>query len=102
MTMKYLIYTIIALALALTLSVWRCSNRAREARRQSENVETLATQARTYTVRDSLNALSTGVLQFERDELKRLRAADASLIKEMGLRLNRVQSVAKGVCCRTL
>lgn len=93
--MKYLIYTIIALALALVMAIGRCSNRASEARRHASNVEVLATEARSYRVRDSLSALSTGVLQLELDELRRLRAQDASLLREMGLRLKRVQSVAK-------
>lgn len=92
---KYLIYTIIALSVALMLSVWRCSDRAAEARRQSDNVETLTTEARAYKVCDSLNALSTGVLQFERDELRRARAKDAALIKDMNLRLARVNAIAK-------
>lgn len=48
-----------------------------------------------YQVLDSLSALSIGVLRLEVGELKGYRAHDAKVIRDLGLRLQRVQSVGR-------
>lgn len=93
--MKYYIWLVLSLAVAalLFLFLWRVE--AEQKRLYKSNVEVLASQAQTYRVRDSLGALSVGVLQLKVSELRRLRAQDALLIRDMGVRLSRVQSVAR-------
>ncbi len=61
----------------------------------SANQSVLLDSARSYQVRDSLSALSIGVLRLEVGELQSARVRDVELIRDMGIRLRRAQSVAK-------
>lgn len=89
--MKYITISLAGLTL-LFVCLWR--GELGQKRLYQSNFETLCSQAQTYKVRDSLSALSVGVLQVKVDELRRLRTQDALLIGELNLRLSRVQSVA--------
>ncbi|MEG1464467.1 MAG: DUF6549 family protein [Mucinivorans sp.] len=92
---RYLIIAILALCIALGVmfALWRGA--VNERQRVETNFQITTTTAHSYSVRDSLSALSQGVMQIKIDELRTLRAADVQLIKAMGLRLHRVESVAK-------
>ncbi|MEG1076825.1 MAG: DUF6549 family protein [Mucinivorans sp.] len=92
---RYLIIAILALCIAVGVmfALWRGA--VNERQRVETNFQIITTTAHSYSVRDSLSALSQGVMQLKIDELRTLRAADVQLIKAMGLRLHRVESVAK-------
>ncbi len=88
-------YLILGLAVAggALYVMWK-DQRARSERLQG-NQHILLDSVRRYNVRDSLSAVSIGVLKLELDELKEYRSHDAELIEELGLRLRRVQSTSK-------
>lgn len=90
---KHLIYIIIALIVALTVSVWSCTAIRSDRERLSDNQSVLMDTMQTYRVRDSLSAASVGILTLERDELRQHRAADVQMIRDLGVRLSRVQAV---------
>ncbi len=83
----------VAVGFLLFLMLW-CSGRD-ERNRLQYNQTVLLDSITVYRVRDSLTAISIGVLTLERDDLKRYRAQDAELIKDLNLRLRRVMSVGK-------
>lgn len=80
-------------AAVLFYGLWRSEEGGR--RRAEANFYAALDTARSYRVRDSLSAVSVAAMQLELDHYKALRAADAALIGQMGLRLRRVESVAK-------
>lgn len=92
---KYLLLTIALLVAALILTARSCTTIRSDRNRLSDNQAVLFSEARAYAVRDSLSALGQGVLRMELDELRHARAKDAQLIADMGVRLKRVNSVAK-------
>lgn len=92
---KYLLLTIALLVAALILTARSCTTIRSDRNRLSDNQAVLFSEARAYAVRDSLSALGQGVLRMELDELRHARAKDAQLIADMGVRLRRVNSVAK-------
>lgn len=92
---KYLLLTIALLVAALILTARSCTTIRSDRNRLSGNQAVLFSEARAYAVRDSLSALGQGVLRMELDELRHARAKDAQLIADMGVRLKRVNSVAK-------
>lgn len=63
--------------------------------RQISNVETLMGEVKLYKVKDSLNVASVSSLNLTVEELKKYRAEDAKLIKELKLRLKDVEYIAK-------
>lgn len=77
----------------LFFSLWRGARA--EALRLDYNQGVLLDSVERYKVLDSLWALSVGVLKLELGELKEHRAQDAQLIRDMGIRLRRVQSVGR-------
>lgn len=90
--MKWIFGTLLVLAL-LFLGLWQAEQGER--RRMEGNFYAALDTVRTYRVRDSLFAVSSAQMQLKLNEYKALRASDAELIRAMGLRLRRVQSVAK-------
>lgn len=92
---KTLLIALVACLIALVASVGTCRRNASERERLDNNQAVLFDTLRTYHVRDSLNAASIGTLQLQLSEFKEHRAADVALIRDLGLRLRRVDAVAK-------
>lgn len=101
---KYLIIAIVFIALFGGTSYLFEQNLKLQAEneRQSENVSTLMDTVKHYKVavkyRDSismLNAASVSALNLTIDEFKKYRAADARLIKELGIKNKYLESIAK-------
>ncbi len=69
------------------------STEKEEHKRQQSNVEVLNSDIKRYKVRDSLNVASIDALNYTVDELKKYRADDAKLIKELKLRPKDVQYI---------
>lgn len=92
---KYLIITAVFIALLSGVAFLLRQNKAlrMEAKRQAGNVSTLMEDAKKYKIRDSLNVLSVSALRLTVDELKKYRADDAKLIKELKLRPKDVQYI---------
>ncbi len=65
------------------------------AERYGLNQAVLLDSVQQYRVRDSLGAVSVGILKLEVGELKHYRAQDAQLIKDLGVRLRRAQSISR-------
>lgn len=63
--------------------------------RLSGNVEALMSDIEQRTLRDSLNVATIRVLSLKISDLQRLRGKDALLIRDLGIKLNRVQSLSK-------
>lgn len=93
---KYLIIAAVFIALLSGVAfLLRINKTLRlEAERQAGNVSTLMEDAKKYKIRDSLNVLSVGSLLLTVDELKRYRADDAKLIKDLKLRPKDVQYIS--------
>lgn len=92
---KYLIITAVFIALLSGVAFLLRQNKAlrMEAKRQAGNVSTLMEDAKKYKIRDSLNVLSVSALSLTVNELKKYRADDAKLIKELKLRPKDVQYI---------
>lgn len=86
---------IVACIVALIFFIGSCSRLRAEKNRLEYNQGVLLDTITTYKVRDSLNAVSVGVLTLSLSELKQYRSEDAALIKDLNLRLSRVQSIGK-------
>lgn len=85
---------VVAILLSLLLfGMWRIarSDQVRLQWNQGVMMDSLIS----YKIRDSLNAASVGVLKLELSEMKEYRAQDVQLIKDLGVRLRRAQSVSK-------
>lgn len=63
--------------------------------RQAGNVETLMGEVKRYKVKDSLNVASVFALNLTIEELKKYRADDAKLIKELKFRPKDVKYITK-------
>lgn len=101
---KYLIIVIAFITLLCWVSYLFEQNRKLKAEneRQSGNVSTLMDTVKHYKVAikrgdsiEMLNAASVSALNFTIDEFKKYRAADAKLIKEMGIKNKYLESIAK-------
>lgn len=91
--MKYLILTIVVLFVGVAFLFRQNRSLQAERDRQSGNVETLMGAVKRYKVKDSLNVASVSALNFTVDELKKYRADDAKLIKELKLRPKDVEYI---------
>lgn len=93
---KYLIIAAVFIALLSGVAFLLRQNKTLrlEAERQAGNVSTLMEDAKKYKIRDSLNVLSVGALRLTVNELKKYRADDAKLIKDLKLRPKDVQYIA--------
>lgn len=90
--MRWLLLVLMGVSL-LFFGLWRAETGERQ--RVTGNFYAAVDTLRTYRVRDSLWAVSTATMQLKLSEYKALRAQDARLIAQMGVRLRRVESVAK-------
>lgn len=66
-----------------------------ERNRLERNQDILLDTLSNFKFRDSLNRVSIKVLEFNIDELKRYRAEDARLIKDLKIRLKDAQTIVK-------
>lgn len=84
---KYLIIAAVVLALLMGLQIViqdrKITQLTAERDKYKENTETLLEQTQTYQVRDSLNAAKVGTLELTVKELKKFRAADAALVRDL-------------------
>ncbi len=88
--------TVIALLLAGCGILFFLLQRSQsEVNRLSYNQAGLLDSMALYTTRDSLSAASIGVLTLQLREARAHRAADLQTIKNLGIRLQRVQSISK-------
>lgn len=81
--------------IAATVFYHRANKWKEEAKRNAKNVETLSEEIKAYSVRDSLQAVSIGQLEFSLKEYKKYRAEDLSLIEDMKLDLKQLREVTK-------
>lgn len=88
-----ILFVLAVLLVGIGLLFQRNQTLKRERDRQTSNVETLMKEVKRYKVRDSLNAVSVSALNLTVDELKRYRAEDAKLIKELKLRPKDVEYI---------
>ncbi len=91
--MKYYIIGALLLCTITLFLLWR--NRVNEAQRLAYNQSVLLDSIEHYTTRDSLNAVSLGILNIKLRELKQYRAQDAQTIRELGIKLRRVENISK-------
>lgn len=92
---KYLLIAIIIL-LGIVAGLSNCLNKEiKERSRQERNVEVLNDDIKRYKFQDSVNAISVGELNYKISELKKYRADDARLIKDLNLRLKDVREIIK-------
>ena len=83
---------VLALLLAAT---WRYASVQRGERvRLMQNQNVLLAESREYKVRDSLNAVSVGVLTMKADELRRGFEDMAALVRDLNIKFKRVESLS--------
>lgn len=80
---KYLIITVIALIACCVYLFLMIVNLQRDRDKYQSNQDILLSDVEFYRVNDSLNVAQAGVLKMNIDEMKRYRADDAKLIKEL-------------------
>lgn len=92
---RILFAAVILLAAALALSVDYSAAQRDECRRLRGNQEFLLRENRDYMVRDSLNAVSVGVLSMKADELRIGFERMSALVRDMDIKLKRVESLSQ-------
>ncbi len=83
------------LAAALVVSVRYSAIQRNEHRRLLTNQEALLSRNHEYRVRDSLNAISVGILSMRADELRRGFDGLSGLVRDMDVKLKRVESLSQ-------
>lgn len=86
-------FFVLLAALAVAVQ-WGGSQRTGR-RRAEANQEALFEREREYFVRDSLSALSIGTLTLKANEFGRYFAEINSMVRDMGLRLKRLESISQ-------
>ena len=90
-------------ALAVTLSLAGVLRRYRtETHRLEQNQRALLSQVERYRTRAGEAAASAEVLQLRCREFERLRAGDAERIRQLGIRLRRVEAEPARRCAEAL
>lgn len=84
-----------ALIIALFASIRQCNHVQQERNRLDNNQNVLLSDIERYKVRDSLNAVSVGVLTMKVDEFGRYFSDMEAMIKDMGVKLRRVESISQ-------
>ena len=79
---------------ATVLAMWGIT-RHREAERLDNNQTALTEQIRLYRTRLDESAASVQTLELRCDEFRRMRAEDVRRIQELGIKIKRLESVAK-------
>lgn len=85
--------TIVGFALAITLIIY--SRAQREVERAEQNIYALEESITHYQTQLGKQAASIQALRLECDELRHLRQQDAQKIGSLGIKLRRVESLAK-------
>lgn len=93
--MKKLPWLLVVLLVVIAVLFQQNHTLRTERDRQISNVETLMGEVKLYKVKDSLNVASVSSLNLTVEELKKYRAEDAKLIKELKLRPKDVEYIAK-------
>lgn len=93
--MKALLWILVALLIVIAFLFRQNYSLRAERDRQAGNVETLMGEIKRYKVKDSLNVASVSALNFTVAELKKYRAEDVKLIKELKLRPKDVEYIVK-------
>lgn len=92
---KFLLIYAMGATLLLILCVAIMRHSYREVARLSNNNEALTSETKLYKSRLDESAASVVALQLKLDEYRKQNARDAKRIRELGIRLRRVESVAK-------
>ncbi len=92
---RILLVTTILLATALVVSIRYSAAQREERHRLQTNQAALLRQNREYRVRDSLNAVSAGILSMRADELRRGFDGLSELVRDMDIKLKRVESLSQ-------
>ena len=92
---KILLIYAMGATLLLILCVAIMRHSYREVARLSNNNEALTSEIKLYKSRLNESAASVVALQLKLDEYRKQNARDAKRIRELGIRLRRVESVAK-------
>ena len=88
------IYALAATAVAAG-TLWLCVQCRREAVRHQNNIYALCDTVRRYRTRLGEEVASVEALQLKCSEFERLRADDARRIRELGIRLRRLESLSR-------
>lgn len=92
---KYLFLALLIVGGLLWLQTARLRSEKRERRRLESNQTALMSDVEIYRTKAGKAAASNMVLNLRVSELERLRAADAESIRDLGIKLKRVESTAK-------
>ena len=79
---------------ATVLAIWGITRHS-EAKRLDNNQAALTEQIRLYRTRLDESAASVQTLELRCDEFRRMRAEDVRRIQELGIKIKRLESVAK-------
>lgn len=92
---KYLFLALLIVGGLLWLQTARLRSEKRERRRLESNQTALMSDVEIYRTKAGKAAASNMVLNLRVSELERFRAADAESIRDLGIKLKRVESTAK-------
>ncbi len=87
-------YAVLSLAAIILTVSWGASQK-REKQRLETNQSTLLAKERRYKLRDSLNAVSIGVLTLKTAEFAEHFSVMEDMIKEMGVKLKRIENISQ-------
>jgi hypothetical protein len=95
MKTSWIYWVALALFTALLGSVSKCGGLLKENARLEDNIEVLYSDINHYKVNDSLNAAGISRLYMTKSELERYNADLSQQIKDLNIKLKRVQSVSQ-------
>jgi hypothetical protein len=99
---KYLIFGIIACIAALFTSIRSCRSIQQERDRLSDNQRALLEDVTLYRTKDSLSAASVEKLTLTKNELEKYNGELAKTVKDLGVKINRLESASKQVTQTTI
>lgn len=99
---KFLIIYALVATVVIALMVTTISSLADERARLKENQSSLCSEVEHYRTRADKDAAAIQVLRLRCGEYEELREADTKRIKELGIRLRRLESLAKSITATTL
>ena len=92
---KYLLIALLIGGALLWVQTARLRSEKRERRRLESNQAALMSDVAYYRTKEGKTAVSNMVLNLRISEMEKLRAADAESIRNLGIKLKRVESTAK-------
>ncbi|MDR1197506.1 MAG: hypothetical protein LBK94_00640 [Prevotellaceae bacterium] len=95
MKTSWIYWVALALFTALLGSVSKCGGLLKENARLEDNIEVLYSDIKLYKVNESLNAAGINRLYMTKSELERYNADLSQQIKDLNIKLKRVQSVSQ-------